>query len=108
MSTKIVPLETQQERIAELISAAKDYAQARARFEAISNRLERALSATCPMANQLVDELDVAADAVGREQTKTADLVYAIVADGFGEALGTLLTFELGVSPTEPFDSTCS
>ncbi|WP_152612642.1 hypothetical protein [Leisingera sp. ANG-M7] len=95
----------QQEDLAELVSAAKDYAQACVTFEAASNRQEREQSLKRDSATQLVDELDAAADAVGKAQARVAILVQALVADGSLQVLGKLLASQHHFARNVPGDS---
>ncbi|UWQ24263.1 hypothetical protein K3553_15060 [Leisingera aquaemixtae] len=95
MNASSAPLpETQAERIRAVIAAAQDYAQAREAFDAASEGLERAHRQNCSTAGQDLEELDAAADAIGRTQAQVADLIATLVTDGSLETLSRLLAAE--------------
>ncbi len=101
MNASPAPLpETQAERIRAVIAAAQDYARAREAFEAASEELERAHRQNSSTAGQDLEELDAAADAIGRTQARVADLIATLATDGSLETLSRLLTSEAALPGT--------
>ncbi|WP_435660535.1 hypothetical protein [Leisingera caerulea] len=95
MNARSAPLpETQTERIRAVIAAAQDYAQAREAFDAASEGLEHSRRQDSSFAGQHLDELDAAADAIGKTQARVADLVASLATDGSLETLSKLLSTE--------------
>lgn len=82
---------TQFERIQAVIAAAKDYAEAREAFAVASMGLSRSRRQNPGSPDQYTDEVDEAADSVGRAQARVADLVAELVADGSLEILSETL-----------------
>ncbi|MCB4458236.1 hypothetical protein [Leisingera sp. McT4-56] len=85
---------TQFERIQAVIAAAKDYAEAREAFAVASKGLARSRRQNPGNPDQYADELDEAADSVGKAQARVADLVAELVADGSLEILSESIACE--------------